>query len=122
MIQHPVPARPWQFNAADLFEFQGKEYLVTTDYHSNFCEVDKLSSQTSREVIDKLKCQMARHGIPDTLRSDNKQKLEVMKNSENSSNLMSYYISDLARLEGLFSMEEHASMLEKAKSVLHKLC
>ena len=71
MIQHPVPARPWQFVAADLFEFQGKEYLVTMDYYSNFFEVDKLSSQTSREVIDKLKCQMARHGIPDTLRSDN---------------------------------------------------
>ena len=51
MIQHPVPARPWQFIAADLFEFQGKEYLVTTDYYSNFFEVDKLTSQTSREVI-----------------------------------------------------------------------
>ena len=38
---------------------------------SNFFEVDKLSSQTSREVIEKLKCQMARHGIPDKLRSDN---------------------------------------------------
>ena len=71
MIQHPVPARPWQFIAADLFEFQGKEYLVTTDYYSNFFEVDKLTSQTSREVIEKLKCQMARHGIPDKLRSDN---------------------------------------------------
>ena len=85
MIQHPVPARPWQFIAADLFEFQGKEYLVTTDYHSNFFEVDKLSSQTSREVIDKLKCQMARHGIPDTLRSDNGPQFssqEFMKFSE----------------------------------------
>ena len=71
IIQHPVPARPWQFVAADLFEFHGKEYLVTMDYCSNFFEVDKLSSQTSRKVIDKLKCQMARHGIPDTLRSDN---------------------------------------------------
>ena len=71
MIPHPVPSRPWQFIAADLFEFQGKEYLVTTDYYSNFFEVDKLGTQTSKEVIEKLKCQMARHGIPDKLRSDN---------------------------------------------------
>ena len=71
MIQQTVPARPWQSIAADLFEFQDKEYLVTTDYYSNFFEVDKLSSQTSREVIEKLKYQMARHGIPGKLRSDN---------------------------------------------------
>lgn len=44
---------------------------MATDYYSNFFEVDKQSSQTSREVIGKLKCQMARHGISDTLRSDN---------------------------------------------------
>ena len=71
MIPHPVPSRPWQTIAADLFEFQGKEYLVTTDYYSNFFEVDELDTQTLKEVIEKLKCQMARHGIPDQLRSDN---------------------------------------------------
>ena len=71
MIPHPVPSRPWQFIATDHFEFQGKEYLVTTDYYSNFLEIDKLDTQTSKEVIEKLKCQMARHGIPDKLVSDN---------------------------------------------------
>lgn len=85
MIPHPVPSRPWQFIAADLIEFQGKEYLVTTDYYSNFFEVDKLGSQTSKEVIGKLKCHMARHGIPDKLRSDNGPQFssqEFMKFSE----------------------------------------
>ena len=71
MISHPVPSRPWQVLAVDLFELQGQDYLVTTDYYSNFFEVDKLVSKTSKEVIEKLKPHMARHGIPDKIVSDN---------------------------------------------------
>ena len=71
MISHPVPSRPWQVLAVDLFELQGQDYLVTTDYYSNFFEVDKLVSKTSKEVIEKLKPHMVRHGIPDKIVSDN---------------------------------------------------
>ena len=71
MISHPVPSRPWQVLAVDLFELQGQDYLVTTDYQSNFFEADKLGSKTSKEVIEKLKPHMARHGIPDKIVSDN---------------------------------------------------
>ena len=53
MISHPVPSRPWQVLAVELFELQGQDYLVTTDYYSNFFEVDKLVSRTSKEVIEK---------------------------------------------------------------------
>ena len=49
MISHPVPSRSWQVLAVDLFELQGQDYLVTTDYYSNFFEVDKLVSKTSKE-------------------------------------------------------------------------
>ena len=71
MISHPVPSRPWEILAVDLLELQGQDYLVTTDYYSNFFEVDKLVSKTSKEVIDKLKPHMARHGIPDKMVSNN---------------------------------------------------
>lgn len=71
MISHPVPSRPWQVLAVYLFELQGQDYLVTTYYYSNFFEVDKLASKTSKEVIEKLKPHMARHGIPDKIVSDN---------------------------------------------------
>ena len=71
LISHPVPSRPWQVLAVDLFELQGQDYLVTTDYYSNFFEVDKLVRKTLKEVIEKLKPHMARHGIPDKLVSDN---------------------------------------------------
>ena len=55
MISHPVPSRPWQVLAVDLFELRGQDYLFTTDYYSNFFEVDKLVTKTSKEVIEKLK-------------------------------------------------------------------
>ena len=61
MISHPVPSRPWQVLAVDLFELQGQDYLVTTDYYLNFFEVDKLVSKTSKEVIEKLKPHMVRY-------------------------------------------------------------
>lgn len=71
MIAHPIPSRPWEYIASDLLEFEGRDYLITTDYYSNFFEVDRLYSKTSREVVNKLKAHMARHGIPDKLMSDN---------------------------------------------------
>ena len=71
LISHPVPTRPWQVLAVDLFEVQGQDYLVTTHYYSNFFEVDKLVRKTSKEVIEKLKPHSARHGILDKIVSDN---------------------------------------------------
>ena len=71
MISHSVPSRPWQVLAVDLFELQGQDYLVTTDYYSNSFEVDKGVTRPSKEVIEKLKPHLARHGILDNIVSDN---------------------------------------------------
>ena len=57
--------------ASDLFAWGGKDYLICTDYHSNFFEVDVLNETTSGAVIAKLKNHFARYGIPETLVSDN---------------------------------------------------
>ncbi len=71
LMSSPVPTRPWESIATDLFELRGKDYLVTVDYYSNFIEVDRLYSKTSTEVIHKLKAHMARYGIPERVVSDN---------------------------------------------------
>lgn len=71
MIPRPVPSRPWQSFSADLFQVQGKESLWLLTINSNFFEVDKLHTQTSKEVIEKLKCPKAWKRIPDQLWSDN---------------------------------------------------
>ena len=42
LMSHEVPSRPWEKIATDIFTLDGKDYLVTTDYYSNFWEVDRL--------------------------------------------------------------------------------
>ena len=50
---------------------QRKAYMVTTDYHSGFFELDYLPDTTSETVVGKLKNNFSRHGLPHTLVSDN---------------------------------------------------
>ena len=71
LMSHDMPDRLWQKVGVDLFSYMGKDYLVTTDYKSNFWEIDYLSNTSSKSVITKLKAHFAKMGIPDTVVSDN---------------------------------------------------
>ena len=66
-----TPNRPWQRVAADLFEFERRTYLVTSDYYSDFFELEHFRSPSSVCVIRKLKVHFARHCIPERLVTDN---------------------------------------------------
>ena len=71
LIPHSVPDRPWSKLGVDIFELQGKQYLVIVDYYSGFDELDLLTHLTANQVINYCKSQFSRHGIPDVLISDN---------------------------------------------------
>ena len=71
LLSTPLPDYPWQKAATDLFILQGDTYLILVDYYSRFPEVIQLRSITSLSVINALKSIFARHGIPETLVSDN---------------------------------------------------
>jgi hypothetical protein len=71
MMPHELSDRPWQRVAIDLFTWEDKEYLVTSDYYSNYWEVDKLKKTNSATIIGKLKRRFAGHGIPEQVISDN---------------------------------------------------
>ena len=71
LITSPLPTRPWQKLAADLFELNKSHYLIIVDYFSRYPEVIKLTSTTSVSIINVLKSIFARHGIPSTLITDN---------------------------------------------------
>ncbi|KAK7105231.1 hypothetical protein V1264_016637 [Littorina saxatilis] len=71
LMPHDLPSRQWEKVGVDLFEFEGRNYLVTVDYFSNFWEIDRLENTTSTTIIKKLKSHFARYGSPCVLISDN---------------------------------------------------
>jgi hypothetical protein len=70
LIPTPPPDLPFVEVGSDLFTIGSKDYLLLVDYYSKFIEVDELKSLSSHAIIEKLKYQFSRHGIPETLRSD----------------------------------------------------
>ena len=67
MVNRPIPTRPFQMVAVDLFECDGKHYLSLQDYYSRYIEVERLYSTRASF----MKGIMARHGIPEQVFSDN---------------------------------------------------
>ena len=66
-IQHDFVARPWSKVAVDLCDLDGRTFLVISDYYSNYIEVARITSITSRSIIKELKAVFARFGIPEVL-------------------------------------------------------
>lgn len=71
LLSHPIPERPWQVIASDLFKWNNSDYIVAVDYYSRFFEVEKVNNLTSTAVIQKLKAIFSRFGICQKLFSDN---------------------------------------------------
>ena len=71
MIPTPLPQHPWERVGTDLFELNGKHYIVVADYYSRYPEVIRLTSTTSASIITAMKSVFSWHGIPHTVVSDN---------------------------------------------------
>lgn len=61
----------WQYVVVDLFELEGKSYLVMFDYFSDFFEFDYFRSIMLVFVIRKFKVYFVRYGILEQLVIDN---------------------------------------------------
>ncbi|UYV84440.1 hypothetical protein LAZ67_X002171, partial [Cordylochernes scorpioides] len=71
LIPTNFPTRPWQKIGMHLFKFENKWYLVVIDYYSRFPEMIQLDRLTANVVVRSCKSIFARHGIPETVVSDN---------------------------------------------------
>lgn len=71
LMSHEPTDRPWEKVAVDIYTTDGKDYLITVDYFSNFWEVDRLRDTKASTCVRKLKSHFARNGIPDVVISDN---------------------------------------------------
>ncbi|KMQ89584.1 retrovirus-related pol polyprotein from transposon opus [Lasius niger] len=65
------PRRAWQRVGMDLFHLNHKWYLIVTDYYSRYPEIALLKDLREDTIIKHLKSIFARHGIPETVVSDN---------------------------------------------------
>ena len=88
---HELPERPWQTIAADLFELDKQEYVVMVDYQSMFFAVSHLPNSKSKTVINHIKPQFARYGIPEVIVSDNGLQ-NLLRNTASSI----YFITQIA--------------------------
>lgn len=71
LMPHETPQRPWQILGTDLFSWHGKDHLIVTDYYSRYWEVAQLPDTKSATVVNFTKSILARHGIPEEIKSDN---------------------------------------------------
>ena len=67
----PIPTLPWQIVSQDLFEWEGKTFLVTVCHFSDWLEVDELESIDSDAVIKCTKAHFGRFGVPQICHTDN---------------------------------------------------
>ena len=71
LLPSSFPGRPWERVATDLYDFQGRKYIIVVDYYSRWFDIKELSDETSHSVIKALREVFATHGIPDVIMSDN---------------------------------------------------
>ena len=71
MIPHQIPNRAWKKLGCDLFEYDGKKYLLVIDYYSKYLEMSDMQDGSAETVVQELKAIFARHGIPQELVADN---------------------------------------------------
>ena len=72
MQSHQIPDRHWSRVVPMISSsFMEKDYIVVVDFYFDFIEVKMLQKNTSSAVIEFLKEQFSRHGIPDALVTDN---------------------------------------------------
>lgn len=62
---------PWKKVGTDLITLNGKDYLLTVDYCTNYPIITLLPDTSSSTVITHIKSIFAQHGIPEIVVSDN---------------------------------------------------
>ncbi|XP_005102508.1 uncharacterized protein K02A2.6 [Aplysia californica] len=75
LLPTPLPNRPFEKVALDLFELKGRSFVVVIDYYSCYPDIGYLPNQKASTLVTKLKIIFARHGIPETVVSDSQTNL-----------------------------------------------
>lgn len=71
LLPLPPTTGAWSIVARDLFRVNSNGNPFTVDYHSSYPEVSLFAETASAAVIRHTKSIFARHGIPETVITDN---------------------------------------------------
>ena len=71
MLPRDVPEAPWQDLEADLFNFEGKEYLLIADTFSKYPFAFRMTTKTAETVIQTFTQLFSQKGNPKSLTTDN---------------------------------------------------
>ena len=118
LLPTPLPDYPWQRIATDLFTLSGNDYLVVVDYFSRYLGVIQLRSTTSKTIINTLKSLFARHGIPETVRSDNGPQYSSREFAEFAKTFQFKHVTSSPRYPASNGQAERT--VQKVKNLLKK--
>ena len=71
MMMHDKPGKPWAKLGTDLFEAEGRTFLLISDYFSRYPAVIELQRTTTADVVDATKKIFSLLGVPREIVSDN---------------------------------------------------
>lgn len=72
ILHHEYKLLPWNKVGVDIFDFDGKKYLMVVDYYSKYVELALLNTGSNAKIIiNHLKSIFAKHGIPEYMITDN---------------------------------------------------
>ena len=71
LIPHNIPDILWTKVGTDLFELNGKDYVIVVDYTTNFYDISQIPDKHSSTVVLHTKRIFSKFGIPKTVMSDN---------------------------------------------------
>ena len=71
LMMHERPSTPWAKLGRDLFEIDNVTYLILSDYFSRYPAVHKLSSTSTKVVVNATKQTFSIFGVPREIVSDN---------------------------------------------------
>lgn len=70
MIADHIPENAWEKIGMDYFKFKGKQYLIMTDYMSNWFELAEMARITANVLINECRKQFSHYGVPQTIMAD----------------------------------------------------
>ena len=70
LMQPDLATRPWEKLGTDIYELNGRHYLLVVDYYSKFPITRLLNDITAATVCDHFSSIFSEHGRPDTILAD----------------------------------------------------